>query len=475
MAPAFQPARARSAKRPTGVLGALAVSLALLGLVAPTAEAARSRRKSKKELSEAEKRRATKAVEKDSKRKRKEKTTVARKGDEKAPPRAPRGRADVAREALRESAGVVLPEDLPLRYVWSLPFESRRNRPENIWIHRDVILVMARGNVLYCIRKADGVPLWAIELADAPQYPPAVTDRMIYVFVLNRLTAIDQAAGQILWRIEPTFPPAATATVNEPNLYIPGWGRRMHSIMADSRERVYIAGETEEETLKAREFFLKYTWHKTTGGHVTPPPTIHKDMLYFGSEDGYLYAVTLDGEERYRTQTQGAIRAEARVQSGKVYVGSTDFNAYAFDRLTGQPVWIFPTGSDVFEPIYPDPTVGVAIVASNKNGVYGVVDEAVPERGSEAWHIPDALYIAGVGPKLCYLALADGRLAALEKKTGMVEWLSMLEGVDTVVRQQNDWMENKDPFRLICLTESNHLVCLKEPTEELRRAIEERK
>ena len=462
-------------------LACILAGLALLGLATPGvgAEESGSRRRrgrrKKPKASKAESKKKEKAVKRRTAKKKKAKKKVVKDAKAKrgAPVGTRRGRRDVAREAVRESAGVVLPDDLPLKYIWSLPFE--RNRPESIWIHKDVILVTARGNVLYCIRKADGVPLWAIELSDVPQYPPAVTDRMVYVFVLNRLTAIDRAAGQILWRIEPNFPPASAPTVKEPNLYIAGWGRRMHAVMIDSKERVYITGATEEETLKAREYFFKYTWHKTTAGHVVMPPALHKDMLYFGSEDGYLYAVTQDGEERYRQQTQGAIRAPVRVAAGKVYVGGTDFNAYAFDRLTGQPVWIFPTGSDVQEAIYPDAPAGVAIVTSNKKGIYGILDEPVPGRGSELWHVGDATHIAGVGPKFVYLALADRRLAAVEKKTGMVEWLSMLDGVRYVVKQQNEWMANKDPMRLICLTDSNHLVCLKETTEELRRALVERK
>ena len=466
----YQPT-ARAARRLLCGVTALAAGLVLLGFATVAAGAEGRRGRGKKKSSETEKEAAKKKAAK--KKAAKKRAAKKAKAEPKKSPRSARGKKDVAREAVQESAGVLLPDDLPLKYIWSLPFE--RNRPEDIWVYRDVILVTARGNVLYCIRKADGVPLWAIELAGEPQYPPAVTDRMVYVFVLNRLTAIDLAAGQILWRIEPNFPPAATPTVREPNLYIPGWGRRMHSLMIDSRERVYLTGGTEEETLKAREYFFNYAWHKTTGGHAVAPPALSKGMLYFGAEDGYLYAITQDGEERYRTQTQGPIRTEVRVSAGKVYVGSADFNAYAFDRLTGQPVWIFPTGSDVLEPIYPDATAGVAIVVSNKRGIYGVLDEPVPNRGAELWHIPDAMYIVGAGPKLVYLSLSDNRLAAVIKKSGMVEWLSLMEGVEYVVRQQNEWMGGKDPFRLICLTRANDLVCLKDPGEELRRALEERK
>ena len=197
-------------------------------------------------------------------------------------------------------------------------------------------------------------------------------------------------------------------------------------------------------------------------------------FVYFASEDGYLYSVSQDGEDRYSAQTQGPIRAPVTSRGASVYVGSTDFSAYAFNRLTGKKQWVYPTGSHVFSAIYPDVPAGVALVCSNKNGIFGVCDKPSPQRGLDLWHIPDAVSIAGVSPLNAYLIMTDMRLAAVEKKKGTVQWVSLLNGVREVIPTMNDWTRPDDQFRLICLTESGHLACLMEKKEAVRRALEAR-
>jgi outer membrane protein assembly factor BamB len=379
---------------------------------------------------------------------------------------------ELKREARIEAAGVSLPPDLRLEYLWSLPMDRPVSKGD-IWVHRDIILLLADRSVLYCIRKRDGVPMWAIELGAAPLYPPAVGARTVYAFVQNTFIGIDRARGEVVWRINPGFAPSATPCVSEPNLYIPAWDKRVYAVEVATDKRVFYGGRT-EEALTTTEYRFRELWHKTTGGYVLGTPVLLDGFLYFGSEDGYLYAVSQDGEDRYNTQTQGPIRAPVVSRGANVYVGSSDFSAYAFDRLTGKKQWVYPSGSHVLSAIYPDVPAGVAFVGSNKNGIFGICDRPTPERGTEAWHIADAVSIAGVSQDFAYLLLSDRRIAAVEKKKGTVQWVSLLDGVREVVPTMNDWTRSDEQFRLVCLTESGHLACLKEAKEAVRRALKAR-
>ncbi len=380
---------------------------------------------------------------------------------------------ELMREARIEAAQVSLPPDLRLEYLWSLPLERPVSKGD-VWVHRDVILMLADQSVLYCIRKSDGVPMWAIELGDVPLYPPAVGERTVYVFVKNVFVGIDRARGEVIWRINPGFAPSAAPCVSEPNLYIPSWDKCVYGVEVVSDKRVFYGGRA-TDALTTTEYRFRRLWRKATGDHILGTPVLHDGFLYFGSQDGYLYAVGQDGEDRYRVQTQGPIRAPVTSRGANVYVGSSDFSAYAFDRLTGRKNWVYPTGSHVLSAIYPDVSAGVAFVASNKNGMFGVSDRMTPDRGTELWHVADAVSIAGVSPDTAYLILSDRRLAAIEKKKGMVRWVSLLAGVREVVPTMNDWTRSDEQFRLICLTESNHLACLKESKEAIRRALKARK
>ena len=115
------------------------------------------------------------------------------------------------------------------------------------------------------------------------------------------------------------------------------------------------------------------------------------------------------------------------------------------------------------------------MVGSHKNGIFGICDRPTPARGTEVWHIPDAISIAGVSPDLAYLILSDHRLAAVEKKKGTVQWVSLLKGIREVVPTMNDWTRSDEQFRLVCRTTSGHLVCLREAKEAVRRALQKRK
>ncbi|HCC82651.1 MAG TPA: hypothetical protein DEQ25_15900, partial [Methylophaga sp.] len=44
-------------------------------------------------------------------------------------------------------------------------------------------------------------------------------------------------------------------------------------------------------------------WRIKTGGHVDSSAARHGDTLYFGSDDGLLYAVSMDGEMLWNLDT----------------------------------------------------------------------------------------------------------------------------------------------------------------------------
>jgi outer membrane protein assembly factor BamB len=68
--------------------------------------------------------------------------------------------------------------------------------------------------------------------------------------------------------------------------------------------------------------------------------------LYFGSEDGNLYALSLEGEELWRFRTEGGIFCpEPPCFEGKIYFGSYDCHLYAVDAKTGKEVWKFATST----------------------------------------------------------------------------------------------------------------------------------
>jgi outer membrane protein assembly factor BamB len=96
---------------------------------------------------------------------------------------------------------------------------------------------------------------------------------------------------------------------------------------------------------------LSVRWSFPTGGVIADTPAVANGTVFFGSWDGYLYAVdAVSGSLKWKSYlgtdssvacdlgTVG-ITSSPGVANGVVYVGGGDGNLYALDALTGQTKW----------------------------------------------------------------------------------------------------------------------------------------
>lgn len=80
-------------------------------------------------------------------------------------------------------------------------------------------------------------------------------------------------------------------------------------------------------------------WTFQTGGPVFSSPALGQDgIIYFGSLDGVVYAVTPQGEPRWRFATHDAVWSSPAVAGNRVWVGSSDDTLYGLDARTGDVV-----------------------------------------------------------------------------------------------------------------------------------------
>jgi len=90
-------------------------------------------------------------------------------------------------------------------------------------------------------------------------------------------------------------------------------------------------------------------WRVETQGEVWGAPTVSEDTVdatvYAGSQDGHLYAISLErGTPVWARafKAGGAIMAQPLVVDGKVFIGALDGKMYALDAASGTPVWPKP-------------------------------------------------------------------------------------------------------------------------------------
>ena len=146
-------------------------------------------------------------------------------------------------------------------------------------------------------------------------------------------------------------------------------------------------------------------WQFETGDQVWSSPVVAGGVVYFGSDDNHLYAVSVEtGEELWRYKTGDDIRSSPAITHGVVYISSYDGFLHAVDAETGQEVWKFDTMtdstlSDIPRPKWDDYTSSP------------LVDEGV-------------VYIGGLDPLKC--------LFAIDAKTGEEIWHFKPKSADQV-------------------------------------------
>lgn len=86
-------------------------------------------------------------------------------------------------------------------------------------------------------------------------------------------------------------------------------------------------------------------WAFQTEGPIRGAAVVAGDMLYFGSADGHLYAVSKrDGELRWKFQTGGTVAGAPAVGEGLVVVAGRGEQVHAVDAADGSLRWSFRMG-----------------------------------------------------------------------------------------------------------------------------------
>jgi outer membrane protein assembly factor BamB/regulation of enolase protein 1 (concanavalin A-like superfamily) len=130
------------------------------------------------------------------------------------------------------------------------------------------------------------------------------------------------------------------------------WSTSLHDVA-----RTAASSDTTFSTANANQMALK--WSLQTGGPIAATPTVSGGVAYFGSWDGYEYAVdAITGALKWKTflgittadpiciPPQLGISSPATVQGGVVYVGGGDSYWYALDAVTGAVNWRVFTGDN---------------------------------------------------------------------------------------------------------------------------------
>ena len=105
----------------------------------------------------------------------------------------------------------------------------------------------------------------------------------------------------------------------------------------------------------------KVKWQFHTRAQVLSSPAVAGNTVYFGSNDGNLYAVNAEtGDSIWAYQTGGQVISSPALTRNLVYVGSMAGVVVAVDRSSGQLQWQSRTDAGVYSsPAVVDETIYV--------------------------------------------------------------------------------------------------------------------
>jgi outer membrane protein assembly factor BamB len=116
-------------------------------------------------------------------------------------------------------------------------------------------------------------------------------------------------------------------------------------------------------------------WVKQIEGGIVGAPALSgsEDLVFVGSDDGTMYAFATTGGDlrpRWRFETDGQVWSTPVVRGGVLYFGSMDRNVYALSAETGNVLWQYETGGAVVAtPLLVDDLV---IVGSFDKSLYAL-------------------------------------------------------------------------------------------------------
>lgn len=313
-------------------------------------------------------------------------------------------------EAPQSNIGPVPPRSFVEQWEARVPLQN--DQIERLYVRGDYLFAYTANNRVHAINRASGV-LGRVYQPTRPNdrlFPPIVTQDEIFFPTHTTIEAYARE-GNKHRSIDLDVSISTPAVEENGRLFFGTDFARGGRIMEADMTRNYA----------------HLGWEVMTLGGLSAAPVIHSHVLYFGGEDGRVYAVTTDREhawplERSSFETGGRIVADIKVDDYGVYVPVETGVLYVLDRSNGKLKWQYFAERGLRTP----PVVGPSQVYQYVEGK-GIVaiDKLQGEFSRRAkWTAPDAREVVSMDNDYVYVRMRDNSIAALAKQTGEVRFRS---------------------------------------------------
>jgi outer membrane protein assembly factor BamB len=153
-------------------------------------------------------------------------------------------------------------------------------------------------------------------------------------------------------------------------------------------------------------------WEFQTVSWVESSPAISYGVVYFGSNDGEFYALdALNGKKLWSFKARYSVRSSPAVAGDKVFFGSDDYFVYSLGTKKGNKIWTFETNG--FVSSSPAVVGGILYIGSMDGHLYALNAHNGRPRLKFNVYAP-VVSSPSVGRKVVYVNNASGRLNAID-------------------------------------------------------------
>ncbi len=196
----------------------------------------------------------------------------------------------------------------------------------------ELVLCGDEDGVMHAINRETGRKSWTLPTdGEVVGGVTVVGDRAIFGSHGSKLFSLNLADGSIVWEFETRGPVNASPTIGGNFTFVTGCDQPIMRVVD------ITSGEQQSEI--------------PLDGLLIATPALWGDMLYFGTDEGTVYAVDWKARQTVWSYADPArqfeIRSSPAVIDELVIIGSRDKHLHAINRLTGDEVWKFATRAGI--------------------------------------------------------------------------------------------------------------------------------
>ncbi len=338
------------------------------------------------------------------------------------------------------------------RWYSQVPTLRLRERVLTLKQNEDLLFAASDKGQLHCLEAETGKLRWSQDVSETPGevFPPALTDKFVYVVSGSRFSQLDRVTGQVIQTR--SLPSTCTSgpAANDDFCYVQTVNNFLYAIS--------LKADPEDEGKQwpyRRKFTLPYVqWFFNVGSPMANPPILTNDRVIFAGQNGVVFASSLNERNLfYRFITNSKVSAPISYRDRVFYVVTEDYNLYAVD-VKGTLRWRFASGFPIHRQ--PVPFADDVFITPDGAGLMCVSNA----NGKLRW-INDAAYrVVGVSQKRVYAVTSTMRFLIIDRADGTTvgSWFSPDFPI-TAYNQTTDRIFQATERGLIqCLAERDNLT-----------------